>query len=130
MFLPAVCDGCGAMFEQTAYEFSGRQMSLEGIRVGPCPRCGGEGHLPDRLLVEAGFSTVEILPSARTMRLPSLESLVLGHLFGHPVASAVAALGEEQRAGLAKQVKTALQRYADGDGVAVPDEINIAMAQA
>ena len=28
---------------------------------------------------------------------------------------------------LARQVKTALQSYVDGDGVAVPDEINIAL---
>ena len=83
-----------------------------------------------RFLVEAGFGTVKIRPSARTMHLPSLESLVLGHLSGHPVASAVAALSEEQRAALARHVKTALQPYADGDGVDVPDEINIAVAQA
>jgi SAM-dependent methyltransferase len=81
-----------------------------------------------RLFVEAGFRAVEIRPSAMTIRLPSLETFVLGHLSGIPVASAVAALSEEQRAVLAGQVKTALQPYADGDGVAVPDEINIAMA--
>ena len=39
-----------------------------------------------------------------------------------------AALAEEKRVVLAKQVKTALQPYADGDGVAVPDETNIAIA--
>lgn len=82
-----------------------------------------------RLLVEAGFRAVEIRPSAMTIRLPTLETFVLGYLSGNPVAGAVAALSEEQRAALARQVKTALQPYADGDGVAVPDEINIAMAQ-
>jgi ubiquinone/menaquinone biosynthesis C-methylase UbiE len=80
-----------------------------------------------RLFVEAGFRAVEIRPSAMTIRLPSLEEFVLGHLSGIPVAGAVAALREEQRAVLVRQVKTALQPYADGDGVAVPDEINIAM---
>jgi len=80
------------------------------------------------LFVEAGFRAVEIRPSAMTIRLPSLETFVLGHLSGMPVAGAVAALSEEQRAALARQVKTALQPYADGDGVAVPDETNIAMA--
>jgi ubiquinone/menaquinone biosynthesis C-methylase UbiE len=81
-----------------------------------------------RLFVEAGFRAVEIRPSAMTIRLPSLETFVLGHLSGMPVAGAVAALSEERRAVLARQVKTALQPYADGDGVAVPDEINIARA--
>lgn len=81
-----------------------------------------------RLLVDAGFRAVEIRPSTMTIRLPSLETFVLGHLSGMPVAGAVAALSEEQRGALARQVKTALQSYADGDGVAVPDEINIATA--
>ncbi|MGH7767660.1 MAG: class I SAM-dependent methyltransferase, partial [Candidatus Binatia bacterium] len=82
-----------------------------------------------RLLVEAGFRAVEIRPSAMTLRLPSLETFVLGHLSGMPVAGAVAALRNDQRAALAREVKMSLQPYADGDGVAVPDEINIAMAQ-
>jgi ubiquinone/menaquinone biosynthesis C-methylase UbiE len=82
-----------------------------------------------RLLVDAEFRAVHIRPSAMTIRLPSLESFVLGHLSGGTVAGAVAALNEDQRAALAKQIKLALQPYADGDGVAVPDEINIAMAQ-
>jgi len=83
-----------------------------------------------RLLAEAGFRKVHIRRSAMTIRLPSLESFVLGHLSGGSVAGAVAALSEEQRAALARQVKLALQAYADGDGVAVPDEINLAAAQA
>lgn len=91
--------------------------------------------LPDadelyRLLVAAGFGAVQICPSAMTVRLPPVESFVLGHLAGTPVAGAVAALSEEKRVALAKHVKMALQSYADGDGVAVPDEINIAMAHA
>jgi SAM-dependent methyltransferase len=78
-----------------------------------------------RLLIEAGFPAVEIRPSTMTIRLPSLDTFVLGHLSGMPVAAAVSALSEEQRAALARQVKTALEPYADGDGVAVPDEVNI-----
>jgi len=83
-----------------------------------------------RLLVEAGFREVHIRRSTMTIRLPSLDSFVLGHLSGGSVAGAVAALSEDQRAALARQVKLALQAYADGDGVAVPDEINLATAQA
>jgi ubiquinone/menaquinone biosynthesis C-methylase UbiE len=82
------------------------------------------------LLADAGFRAVHVRPSAMTIHLPSLESFVLGHLSGGTAAGAVAALSEDQRAALARQVKLALQPYADGDGVAVPDEINIAMAQA
>lgn len=81
------------------------------------------------LFGDAGFRAVHIRPSAMTIRLPALDSFVLGHLSGGTVASAVAALSEDQRAALAKQVKLALRPYADGDGVAVPDEINLAVAQ-
>jgi ubiquinone/menaquinone biosynthesis C-methylase UbiE len=82
-----------------------------------------------RLFVDAEFRSVQVRPSAMTIRLPPLETFVLGHLFGNPVAPAVAALSEERRYALANQVKVALQGYVDGDGVAVPDEINIAMAK-
>jgi ubiquinone/menaquinone biosynthesis C-methylase UbiE len=85
-----------------------------------------DGAALERLLVAAGFRAVEIRTSTLTIRLPSLETFVLGHLSGNPVAGAVAALSEDKRVALAKQVRTALQAYADGDGVAVPDEINIA----
>jgi ubiquinone/menaquinone biosynthesis C-methylase UbiE len=81
-----------------------------------------------RLLVEAGFRWVQIRPSAMTVRLPPVETFVLEHLAGMPVAGAIAALSAEGRAALVRQVKMALQSYADGDGIAVPDETNIAMA--
>jgi ubiquinone/menaquinone biosynthesis C-methylase UbiE len=81
-----------------------------------------------RLFLDAGFRAVEIRPSSRVIRLPSIENFVLDHLSSSPVAGAVAALKEEVRAILAKQVKSALQSYANADGVAVPDETNIAMA--
>ena len=81
-----------------------------------------------RLFVEAGFRAVEIRPSAMVIRLPPIETFVLGHLSGTPVAGAVAALSTEQRSALASEVDATLRPYTDGDGVAVPDEINIAIA--
>jgi len=55
---------------------------------------------------------------------------VIGHLSSSPVARAIATLGEERRSELAREVKRALQPYADGDGVAIPDEINVAIGHA
>ena len=81
-----------------------------------------------RLLVEAGFRGVQIIPSALTIRLPSVETFVLGHVAGMPFAGAVAALSDEARAALGREVKMALQTYAEDDGVAVPFDINTAMA--
>ena len=82
-----------------------------------------------RLLVDAGFLAVQVRSSAMTIRLPSLDTFVLGHLSGMPIAPAVAALSAEQRTALATEVKTALHAYADGEGVAVPDAVNIATGQ-
>jgi hypothetical protein len=106
-----------------------RHVGVETATKYRASRVVPNGEALHRFLVDAGFRAVHIRPSAMTIRLPSLEAFVLGHLSGSPVAGAVAALSEDQRAALAKQVKMTLQPYADGDGVAVPDEINIAMAQ-
>jgi SAM-dependent methyltransferase len=105
---------------------------LVGVEVATkfrVPRVG----LPDdvalrRLLSEAGFREIQIHPSTMIVQLPTVEKFTLGHLSGTPVAGAVAALGEEKRAALERQVKIALQPYANADGLAIPDEINIAMA--
>jgi ubiquinone/menaquinone biosynthesis C-methylase UbiE len=82
-----------------------------------------------RLLVEAGFRAVEVHPKTMKVRLPAVETFVPGHLSGSPVARDVAALSAEEQAALVRQVELALQTYADGDGAAVPDETNIAMAK-
>ena len=77
----------------------------------------------------AGFRAVEVRPRTRTIHLPAIETFVLGHLAGHPVAGAIAALGGEGQAAFARLVKTALQPYADGDGVAYPDVVNVVTAR-
>ncbi len=82
------------------------------------------------LLGEAGFRDVHVRPSVKTIVLPSIEEFVLCHLSSSPVAGAVAAMTESQRAALAGQVRAELHRYADGDGVAVPDETNLVIALA
>jgi ubiquinone/menaquinone biosynthesis C-methylase UbiE len=89
--------------------------------------------LPDdivlrRLFIEAGFREVQVRPSTMVVHLPAIETFVLGHLAGTPLAEAVASLNEEKRAAVARQVKIALQSYADSDGVAVPDDVNISIA--
>jgi len=83
-----------------------------------------------RLLAEARFREAHVRPSMMMIRLPQIEGFVLSHLSASPVASAVAALSTEKRAALARQVKAALQAYADGDDVVVPEETSIAIAQS
>jgi ubiquinone/menaquinone biosynthesis C-methylase UbiE len=80
------------------------------------------------MLVAAGFRDVEICPRTVIVHQQAIETFVIGHLSGGPVAGAIAALGEKGRADVARHVKAALQPYAEGDGVAYPDEINVATA--
>ena len=81
-----------------------------------------------RLLVDAGLREVQIRSQVMTIRLPPVDAFVLCHLAATPIAGRVAALPAEKRAALARQVRQALQPYADGAGVAVPDETHLAMA--
>ena len=81
-----------------------------------------------RLLLEAGFREPNVRASKMTIRLPPIEAFLPNHLSANPVAAAVAALSEQERAALVREVKLALQSFADGEGVAVPDETNIATA--
>jgi GNAT superfamily N-acetyltransferase len=73
---------------------------------------------------------VHIRPSVMSIRLPPIKVFVLNHLSASPVAGAVATLTETKREALASQVSEMLHTYADGDGMAVPDETNIAIAHA
>lgn len=80
-----------------------------------------------RMLVEAGFRAVEIRPQTKVIRLPAIEDFVVNHLSSSPVGGTIAAMSGEQRARFGQEVRAALQPYAEGEGVAIPDEINIAM---
>jgi ubiquinone/menaquinone biosynthesis C-methylase UbiE len=81
-------------------------------------------------LVEAGFRDIDVRSSAMTIRLPSIETFVLQHLSASPVAGAVSTLTDAGRTALARQIRTALHPFADGDGVAVPDETHLATAHS
>jgi ubiquinone/menaquinone biosynthesis C-methylase UbiE len=81
-----------------------------------------------KLLADAGFRDVLVHASELTTRFPPIEAFVLHHLAALPVAEAVAALSDDKRAALARQVNNALQPFVDGDGAMLPDETHIATA--
>lgn len=53
MKIPAICDNCGNFFP-SGYFVEGEFNFFSGNKAGPCPYCGGIGHIPDGL-----FSIVE-----------------------------------------------------------------------
>jgi SAM-dependent methyltransferase len=83
-----------------------------------------------RLVLAAGFGEAAVHPCVMSVQLPAVEGFVLAHLAATPVAGAVAAAGSAARAALAAQVARALLEYADGDGLAIPDETNVVTALA
>jgi ubiquinone/menaquinone biosynthesis C-methylase UbiE len=88
----------------------------------------GDADALHRLLVDAGFSDVHIRPSVMTIHVPPIAEFVLKHLAATPVAGAVAALSEEARTALGQDCHRALQSYIGGEGVAFPNEANLATA--
>jgi ubiquinone/menaquinone biosynthesis C-methylase UbiE len=81
------------------------------------------------LTTEAGFSDVEVRVSRLDIHLPRLDSFILDHLAGTPVAPFIAAAAPEARKQIGARVMTQLQRYADGDGVTYPEETHVLTAQ-
>jgi len=46
-FVPAFCNTCGTAFP-SPFDFKNAfDVTLTGVSVGPCPKCGGTGHVPD-----------------------------------------------------------------------------------
>ena len=81
------------------------------------------------LLLGAGLRNVRVRIDFRASRVPSLEEFLPQQLAAMPLAEAVAAAGEAARAAIAREISTALQSYRDDEGVAVPTEAHIAVAQ-
>jgi hypothetical protein len=58
--IPAFCDTCGTAFPSGFFAENCLNISLSGNRSGPCPKCGGMGHVPDGVFNVIG-NTIEIL---------------------------------------------------------------------
>lgn len=58
--VPAFCDTCGTVFNSGIFVENSTNISFAGNRSGPCPSCGGMGHVPDGVFNFIG-NTIEIL---------------------------------------------------------------------
>jgi uncharacterized protein YecA (UPF0149 family) len=75
--LPAFCDTCGTAFSSGIFVENSTNISFSGNKSGPCPQCGGMGHVPDGVFNFIG-STIEILsaPERTISELLSLARLL------------------------------------------------------
>ena len=74
MPVPAFCDTCGAVFTVGIVANGPNVFTFSGTRAGPCPSCGGMGHIPDGIFSFVG-ETIEVL-SAPERTLDELSRLV------------------------------------------------------
>jgi len=58
--VPAFCDTCGTVFNSGFFVENATNITFKGNRSGPCPNCGGMGHIPDGVFNFIG-NTIEIL---------------------------------------------------------------------
>lgn len=58
--VPAFCDTCGTAFNSGILVENSMNISFAGNMSGPCPSCGGMGHVPDGVFNFIG-NTIEIL---------------------------------------------------------------------
>jgi len=72
--LPAFCDTCGTVFASGFQFENSRHITLSGCTSGPCPRCGGSGHIPDGVYNFLD-NTIEIL-SAPSRSIEELSRLL------------------------------------------------------
>jgi hypothetical protein len=66
MHVPAVCNTCGTIFPSGFVAEGASNITFSDCGAGPCPRCGGMGHIPDGVYNFIG-NTIELLSGqART----------------------------------------------------------------
>ena len=71
--VPAFCNICGTAFNSGFFAEHAHNISFAGNTSGPCPKCGGMGHVPDGVFNFIG-DTIEIL-SAPERTIAELMSL-------------------------------------------------------
>jgi hypothetical protein len=74
--VPAVCDTCGTIFASSVM-VSGGKASFTNCSAGPCPHCGGVGHIPDGIYEFVG-NVLRILaaPERTVTELTQLRELL------------------------------------------------------
>jgi hypothetical protein len=75
--VPAVCNNCGTIFPSGFEAENARNITFSGCGAGPCPVCGGNGHIPDGVNNFIG-NTIEFLtgPSRSANELQRLSDIL------------------------------------------------------
>jgi hypothetical protein len=82
-----------------------------------------------RLAMEAGFAAVDVRVCQLEIRLPRVDRFALDHLAATPVAAVLAAAEPAARQRIGTSVAEQLQRFADAEGIAYPEETYVLTAE-
>lgn len=109
-----------------ALEHQGYADTAASLRA---PFALGDAETVRALCTRTGFRTVHLRIESRMIRYPALEVLLPGFLSATPAAAAIAALEDTTRTALFQEVTTRVQAYVDDDGLAVPMEAHVVVAE-
>ncbi|MBI3301647.1 MAG: hypothetical protein HYZ72_06170 [Deltaproteobacteria bacterium] len=109
-----------------------RHVSAEAAAIMRAPFALGDAEELRALVAGAGFRDVTIRIAVRMVRFPSPEEFVRRLVAAVPLAGladAVARVDVDARAALIGDVSAALRSYVDDEGLAVPMESHVVVAQ-
>lgn len=67
MDVPAICNNCSTIFRSGIFVENSTNITFAGNTAGPCPVCGGIGHVPDGVFNFVG-NAIEILSAPQRTR--------------------------------------------------------------
>ena len=107
-----------------------RHVSSEAAVSMRAPCALGDIEALRTIMREGGFRDSCIRIAVRLLRMQAVEEFILGQLAATPLAGAIAALAASTREALLSDISEALRAYRDDEGVAVPLEAHVVVAQA
>ena len=105
-----------------------RYVSEEAAARPRAPFALGDETLLRTFIAEAGFRHIDIKTHTLSRQMTSPEEAIPGYLASTPNAQLIAALPDDVRAALIGEISESLQAYRNPDGLYIPSETYIALA--
>jgi hypothetical protein len=122
--IPAFCDTCGTAFASGIWASNATNITFSNTKAGPCPKCGGSGHVLDGRFNFLG-ETIEVLsaPERTHSELRRLHTILRDAAIHNRSADQVAAQIKAEVPAV-----SALAKYLPKDGKEFRDYLLVAVA--
>jgi len=120
--VPAICDRCGGIFGSEGFigGNNAKNITITGVKVGPCPKCGGMGSIPDGVYdIQDDMLKVIKASGASPETLQGLIGLLEALRRGEASSSQVMDRVEQEAPALAPTVRKALSKSDPATWIAV-----------